>query len=202
MYLNKKQKLLDAGIEAVAELGFEKFSMAKVAKKADTSERLLYQHFTTKQNFLYECFKEIIGKIEEMYADGRFEDVDIFKLDNECKKEAIKENWLRYFEFLISHRDDTLFFYEYMMSDHASDLPITREHMNRLFFRPFLVNICGGKEFVLEGGTIEGNIGIMFAIDSTISSARRILLGEIPDTEMNRERIFELLYGGMKGFIE
>lgn len=108
----KKQKLIDAAFALVAEVGLENFSMAKVAAKAGTSERLIYNHFKTKEALLSTCFASINADLSEVFSDPALLDWQ----NADSTVEFIRVLWLRFFEYLVCSGNRAIFLFEYRNS--------------------------------------------------------------------------------------
>ena len=57
--LKIKHKILKSAIELIAENGYKKTSMSKIAKKAKIGEATIYNYFPTKEHILFEYYYEL-----------------------------------------------------------------------------------------------------------------------------------------------
>ncbi|MBQ9066803.1 MAG: TetR/AcrR family transcriptional regulator [Clostridia bacterium] len=64
----KKQRVLETGIQEFAELGYEKANINIIAKKAGISIGLMYKYFETKEDFFVTCMDEAIDLMEDTIA--------------------------------------------------------------------------------------------------------------------------------------
>ena len=62
---NKKEQLIEATMQVVAENGLPSFSMRKVTMKVGVSEALIYRHFLSKENLFEICFERIVSILGE-----------------------------------------------------------------------------------------------------------------------------------------
>lgn len=56
----KRESILKAAIDAFIEFGFEKTSMDLIAKKANSSKRTVYNHFSNKESLIEEAFNQFL----------------------------------------------------------------------------------------------------------------------------------------------
>ena len=92
----KKQLIMDTALHLFAESGFERTSIANIAKRAKISQGLIYNYFESKDDLLYQILdsgmqlisdfihpdltvEEFITKIEELF-DSMTENLDFWKL--------------------------------------------------------------------------------------------------------------------------
>lgn len=190
MNQGKKQKLIDAAIELVAEIGLENFSMAKVATKAGTSERLLYSHFHTKEEFLEACFLQVNSEISALFTGRKMPSWE--KADSTMA--YLHSLWDLFFNFLVSSKERTLFYFEYRNSDHISperkdDYSCFAELVNAVLQLDSLYQISR---------KVDSQCLWTYVLDGAGVFAKRIIKGEWKDSETLRKNIWMLFSGGLR----
>jgi AcrR family transcriptional regulator len=63
-----RQRLLDAAVEGLAEVGVEALTMQSVAERADVALRTVYNHFASKEELIVEAYDRLAGATKERYA--------------------------------------------------------------------------------------------------------------------------------------
>jgi AcrR family transcriptional regulator len=65
----RRQRLLDAGAEVLAESGADGLTMEAVAARADTATRTLYNHFSSRDDLIKEVFRRQIVDLRSALLD-------------------------------------------------------------------------------------------------------------------------------------
>lgn len=198
---NKKEALMDATMQVISETGFGGFSMKRVTELAGVGETLVYKHFETKENLLYECFRS--------FHDDLVEFVELYSLD-EVKEQfktdgvmlVLKKVWMDYLDFLVRNKYRTVYYFEYRDSLYINNILEKRrdfyqEHLAD-FEEPF--KLCA-EQFDLQGEDKQ-HIFWSYMLDTYGMFARRIITGEISDTPESREWIWEITSKGVSGLLK
>lgn len=104
----RKQIILDATLELVAEQGLLGTSISHIAKRAKASPGIIYHYFESKDEIMNSLFLNIFKELMESLLD------DVL-LKRPCF-ERLQEVWLRRFGFHINHPKETKFLEEYKNS--------------------------------------------------------------------------------------
>lgn len=191
----KKQKLIDAGIKMVAENGLEGFSMMQAVQEAEVSERLVYQHFSTKNNFLFACYTQINREIARLY--------DNYKWDkSKTDEEVIRELWDLLFDYLLSHPDNALFYFEYRNSEHIWDVKKNEMKMGVSYFKAFLTLFMRLERKFSVSGKVDWDVLWTYILDGTALCARRVIKKELEDSPFIRESVRNIMFGGIAGLMK
>lgn len=70
--LQSRNLILDAAFQMFSQVGFEKSSMAAIAKSAGVSKGLIYHHFDSKEDVLKGVFDSLVERTNEVWQ-GDFE---------------------------------------------------------------------------------------------------------------------------------
>ena len=63
-----RERLLDAAVEGLAELGVEALTVQAVAERADVALRTVYNHFDSKEELVVEAYDRLAGATQDRYA--------------------------------------------------------------------------------------------------------------------------------------
>ncbi len=61
--------IIDAAFKLFAQVGFDKTSMASIAKEAGVSKGLIYHHFESKEQVLKAVFDSLVEKTQKIWLD-------------------------------------------------------------------------------------------------------------------------------------
>lgn len=65
--LQSRNLIIDAAFELFAQIGFEKASMAAIAKEAGVSKGLIYHHFESKEEVLKAVFDGLVTRTQDLW---------------------------------------------------------------------------------------------------------------------------------------
>ncbi len=193
----KKEMLLDATMRIVAQGGLSSFSMRQVTKAIGVSEALIYRHYETKENLLFQCFRSVDYQIDALFFA---ENMPCLSSEQELYT-YIKALWMKYYSFLIQNDYKTLFYFEYWEALHLPAAQMQGEHgvetdsvgFTRVFDRI-------EKEY-----HISDRVGVeyfwMYILDVTGLFAKRVIRGEMPGDEQSCENVWRLIYAGVSGLL-
>ncbi len=90
-----RQEILDAARELFSQIGYERFSMRKLAAKIEHSPTTIYLYFRDKDDLLYSLCEELFAKLFESYQH-------ISKVNSD-PREALRLCLLKYIEFGLAN---------------------------------------------------------------------------------------------------
>lgn len=67
--VDRKKLVLDAAIEQISELGFERFTLAQVGKRAGVAPALIRHYFSSKDGLVAECTATVNVRLEKHWVD-------------------------------------------------------------------------------------------------------------------------------------
>lgn len=146
--IDKKRRIIDAGLKLISEKGYFATNTAEIAKEAGVSTGIVYQYFYDKKDILLHAVRLYFDKIFEPIEEKLKIIKGISDLDEALKKlilasiEAHKENSLAHEEMVaMSHLDEDI-----------RDLFVESEHkiVDRilLFFESVGINVPNMHEKV------------------------------------------------------
>lgn len=196
--VSRKGELMEATINIIAEKGLAGFSMKQVTTKVGCSEALIYKHFSTKEKLLYSCFEQIHMQIAHLFDDYRMPE----NITMETAYGVICDMWKIYFRFLVSNGNNTMFYFAYRDSAYVRDMYDRDNEAQGSYFKPFMSVM----------GSLDSSYGIMgamaqefvwtFVLDTTGTFAKRVIRGELPNTEDTEDQVFYLLFKGIYGLFD
>ena len=185
-------------MRVVAENGLPAFSMKKVTNLAGVSEALIYKHFETKEKLLYLCFETVHRQIAAL-----FDKMEIPPLQAPQEiYEAVRAMWMTYFSFLVQNSYRTIYYFEYRDSRYIRQIMEADQQVKDTYFQGFVkVFMAFNAQFHIYDKTSPDHLW-NYILDVTGIFAKRVICGELPDTEESRENIWKLISGGLFGLLQ
>lgn len=97
----KRDAILRATLELVAERGFHDTPMSQVAKRSGASPGIIYHYFASKDELIRDLYREVKAVKAQAMLQGDFEGLS--------PKEAFKRAWRNAYEFYRTHRREAQF---------------------------------------------------------------------------------------------
>ena len=196
---NTKEALMKATMDIVAEGGLNNFSMKKVTDRVGVSEALVYKHFQTKDNLLYSCFERTHMEIGRLLGTlnvlkSQYTQTELYQ--------AVRMYWTIYFGFLIKNGNATLYYFLYRDSSYIKDIHEHDDEARRSYFLEFgdFFDLIDKKYNIYQ--KVAGEHLWMYILDVTGLFAKRVILGELPNTPDSIENIRQLIFGGIMGILQ
>ena len=192
---NRKDELMRATIEIVAKDGLSNFSMRKVTEKIGVSEALIYKYFGTKDQLLYDCFMVMHKDLAAV-----FDTYTIPPITSDADFEKACEMLFRtYFEFLIQGKERTIYYFEYRDSAYINEITESCSKYRETNC-PNLVKIFDTlKSYQSIDESIEPHYLWTYILDTSGIFAKRVIRGELPDTEYTFSTVWKLISRGIYG---
>ncbi|AIQ46479.1 TetR family transcriptional regulator [Paenibacillus sp. FSL R7-0273] len=105
---NKSERIFNASIQLINELGLSEASMSKIAKKAGVSASTIYVYFENKEDMLNKLYLSIKKEMS----------LEVFYDYNESMplKTAFEHALGKYIDFVLTHKDEFLFLEQFSNS--------------------------------------------------------------------------------------
>ena len=181
-----KQLILEATIDFVAAQSLENITTKKIAMNLGISEGSIFNYFPNKKTLLAHCFYYINDKINEVLNSTLFQ--------GDPRSANIKELWLHYFLYLISHGNYTKFYRQFKQSSYY-DKSIKEQDD----FYSFFIKIIPKKNRLTSFNPI---IYWVYFIETTLNFAIRIIDGELPGEPSDINEIYNLMFHGFIGIFK
>lgn len=193
----RTQTLVDATLSVVYENGFAEFTMKKVTKKAGVSEALVYKYFPTKEELLLFCFNVINKRMEAIYHDFQVPETE----DRTVLYAVMRRMWEMYFDYLVEHPAETIFYYEFLRSPYFPKELDEARLAQEVFLSPYREVVTkAGQPFRMRDAFTVHYLW-MYILDNTGFFAQHVIRGELEKNETSRDLIWELLSGGFKSMM-
>lgn len=194
---SRMSELIDVTMQVAAETGLTALSLKKVTRRAGVSEALIYKYFETKENLLNNCFKSVHKQIASLF--DRME-IPMIRTPEEVYL-AVRTLWMTYFSFLVKNSYRTIFYFEYRDSPYIQYVVENDEEAKNTYFHNFgeILSVFF-EQFHIYEHTNPDHLWV-YVLDATGIFARRVIRGELPDTDESRENIWRLMFRGMSGLL-
>ncbi len=189
----RMEKLIDATMQIIAEKGLNGFSMIQVSKKAGINEGLMYRDFGTKNNLLFSCYDTFNHEIGQLFTNIEFHSRKIPIHDQ------IHILWKLYFDFLVKSTYKTIFYLEYRDSQYINTILekkkeiIERDFNRHAIYTDRLRQICPELTEDME------KYIRTYSLDCTGIFAKRVIRGELPNTEESADIVWSFMKKGIDG---
>ena len=195
---NRKEELIKATMQIVAENGLTDFTMKKVTERIGVSEALIYKHFESKDKLLFICFESVHKQIAALFAESKIP--DIYSLKDLYA--TVYTLWMKYFTFLVHNSYRTIFYFEYRQSKYIKSIMKRDVEMQKLYFNQFIriFNVFNERFHVLAKTSADHLW--TFILDVSGIFAKRIIQGVLPNTSESYENVWRLISTGMLGLIQ
>lgn len=193
-----KEMLMDATMRIVAQGGLSSFSMRQVTKAVGVSEALIYRHYETKENLLFQCFQSVDRQIADLFTDETF----FSAASEKGLYKYIHGLWLKYFTFLVQNGYKTLYYFEYRDSFYF-EAALTGGKYDTLpaqmYFKNFIdiFRAIDKDHHIFE--KVNPDLLWTYVLDVTGIFAKRIIRGNLMKNEQSFEAIWRLVYSGLSG---
>jgi TetR/AcrR family transcriptional regulator, repressor of fatR-cypB operon len=107
----RRQSILNATLEQVAETGLTGTTMSLIAKRAEASPGIIYHYFASKDEILHTLFDQIFEEFAKAIVAPELLDLPW--------QERYLQVWLRTFNFFAAHRQKTAYYEQYKNSAYA-----------------------------------------------------------------------------------
>lgn len=185
-------------MQVVAETGLTAFSMKKVTNRVGVGETLIYKYFETKEKLLYLCFETVHKQIAALFNRLKIPSI---QTPQEVYA-AVRAMWMSYFSFLLENSYRTIFYFEYRDSPYIHDIMAGDEEAKLTYFQGFVkIFEAFDARFQIYSKTSPDHLWT-YILDTSGLFAKRVIRGELPDTEESLENIWQLISGGIFGMLQ
>jgi AcrR family transcriptional regulator len=102
---DKREAILQAMLELVAERGFHDAPMSLVAKRAGASAGIIYHYFPSKDELIRELYFHVKAKMGVVLLEGQVAGMS--------EERAFKQIWINAYRFYRSHQQEMRFLDQY-----------------------------------------------------------------------------------------
>ena len=112
---DKREAILQAMLELVAERGFHDAPMSLVARRAGTSAGIIYHYFPSKDELIRALYLHVKAKMGRFLLEGQVVDMPA--------EQAFKRVWLNAYRFYRTHQQEVKFLDQYENSPYCGGSP-------------------------------------------------------------------------------
>lgn len=130
---DKREAILQAMLELVAERGFHDAPMSLVAKRAGASAGIIYHYFPSKDELIRALYLHVKAKMGEFLVEGQIAGMPT--------EQAFSRVWMNAYRFYRTHQQEVKFLDQYENSPYCGSSPDVEAlvHQNQNF--ALLVNL-------------------------------------------------------------
>jgi len=185
----KRDEILQAALELIAERGFHGAPMAMIAAKAGVGAGTIYRYFETKDVLIRELFEDldakIVAAIQEGYPNGK------------PFRERFFHCWKALFRYMISHP----LHFQYMEQYHNSPYGVAL-HRDRIFSKSDEPDIFRNlfEEAIAQQVLKDLPLPVLFslAFGPLLTLTRDYILGFIEMDDVLLTKTWEACWDGVK----
>jgi AcrR family transcriptional regulator len=130
---DKRESILQAMLELVAERGFHGAPMSLVAKRAGASAGIIYHYFPSKDELIRALYVHIKAKMGKFLVEGKVADMPA--------EQAFKRVWMNAYRFYRTHQQEVKFLDQYENSPYCESSPDVEALMQEDQNLSLLVNL-------------------------------------------------------------
>jgi AcrR family transcriptional regulator len=108
---DKREAILKAMLDLVAERGFHNAPMSVLAKRSGAGPGVIYHYFPSKDALIHAVYERVVSIKHKFFFEGVSPD--------ESPREALLRVWLNAYRFYRSHRKETRFLDQYLTSSYC-----------------------------------------------------------------------------------
>ncbi len=190
-----KTRIMTATMKAVRQYGLEGARIQNISELAGISPGALYRYFGSKDDLMIECFTYVDRQAAAIFEHLKFNPMTI--LIDPIK--AVRNLWLPYFRFWVTHPDETIFYHRFRDSAFFPEYDRAREVT---YFDAFVRMVRAFRK--VFPGLIQINQDLLWlhVLTSTVMYAKYVAEGVLPDNEETEETVFQLLTTGLSGYLK
>jgi AcrR family transcriptional regulator len=177
---DKREAILEAMLELVAERGFHDAPMSLVAKRAGTSAGIIYHYFPSKDDLIRALYLQVKAKMGRFLIEGQ-----IVGMPTE---QAFKRVWMNAYRFYRNHQQEMKFLDQFENSPYCGGSPevealVQQDQNIALLLDLFRPRSAGGSLKDLPRDAIsELTIGVAARLAKRVKPLKTPVLEEIADS--------------------
>jgi len=190
-----KSRIISAAYKAVRQYGLDGVRIQNISQIAGISPGALYRYFNGKDDLLEEAFVCIDKQVADIYARMDFD----FRAMLDDPIGAVKQLWVPYFRFWITHPDETVFYFRFRDSEAFRRFDETRDVT---FFKKFILIVYAFHSSFPQIEQMNQELLWLHILTSTVMYAKNVVEGVLPCDENTEDTIFQLLMFGLSKYFQ
>jgi AcrR family transcriptional regulator len=183
---NLEKKILGCTANLGAKKGIENISTAEIAKICDISEPTIFVHFKKKNNLIAQVGRHLDEGIKGLVSEACLDVKDKDMIASELHR-----IWLKCFDFLIAHPDQTRYYIRYKHSAYYDPKYYSGKDSAYEAVKTILLSYNEKLAAYSEIGYEAVSISV---IDATLSYAKSIIEGRIKNSPEIKDKIFKIVF--------
>jgi len=188
-----RDRIIEATYKAVRKYGIDRMRVQHIGSAAGLPPGAMYRYFGSKEELLETCFNAV-----DKQAAAVFDQADLDPQQIRADPEgAVRALWQPYYRFWIDHPDETLFYHRFRdrveFPEFDRERDVSYSHSLAGMTRAFQTAWPG-----LKG--MDQSLLRLHILTNTVSYAKYVVEGTLPDTQETEDTVFRLLTAGLSGF--
>lgn len=118
---DKREAILQATLELIAEYGFQHTPMSAIARQADVSAGIIYHYFTGKDDVIHALYRQVKGELSAAVFTAYDPQMPL--------RERFPALWISAFRYCVTHPAQTAFLAQYESSPGKHEDALCDEEM-------------------------------------------------------------------------
>lgn len=190
-----RTRILQAAIKGVRKYGLEGVRIQNISKLAGLSPGAMYRYFPSKAELIVACFNWVDMQVARLFDD--------LIIDREAMLAdpigSVEMLWLPYFRFWTAHPDETVFYHRFR--DSSMFLAYDKQRNTR-HFRSFIITVNRFMTTFPALRELNQDILWLHVLNSTVTYAKFVVEGVLPNNEATENDIFQLLTTGLTRYLK
>lgn len=189
-----KTRILMAAMKAVRQYGIEGVRIQNVSELAEISPGALYRYFDSKEQLLAECFTYVDRQAAAIFDRLKFNPGTVLA----DPMAAVKSLWQPYFQFWVTHPDETVFYHRFR---DCAAFPKYDKTRDTSYFRAFAGMVRMFMSSFPSLRRINQDVLWLHVLTTTVMYAKCVVEGMLPDDQETADTVFCLLTTGLSSYL-
>lgn len=190
-----RSRILSATYKAVRQYGLDGVRIQNISQLAGLSQGALYRYFEGKDDLMAAAFTHVDKQVAGIFDHIAF-DVQAMGID---PVGAVKQLWLPYFRFWLSHPDETVFYHRFRDSEL---FPHYDKKRDVSYFKNFVAIVRAFQALFPGLKEINQDLLWLHVLTATVMYAKYVVEGVLPNDETTENTVFQLLLFGLSGYLQ
>ncbi len=190
-----KTCIIRAAIAGVRKYGLEGVRIQNISEIAGLSPGAMYRYFKSKDELITACFT-FVDKQAAAIFDGMRIEPPVIAADPVRTAKAL---WQPYFRFWIAHPDETVFYHRFRDSEM---FPAYDRQRDVSYFSAYDELVDAFYQTFPRMEELGRDLLCLHIVTTTVSFAKYVVTGVLPDTTETGDAVFRLLMFGLEPYLK
>ncbi len=190
-----RTSIIRSAIIGVRKYGLEGVRIQNISEIAGLSPGAMYRYFKSKDELITACFtyvdKQAAAIFDELRVDPEQMEADPIR--------AMRALWEPYFRFWTAHPDETVFYHRFRDSEM---FPAYDRQRDVSYFSAFDEAADAFYQMFPRLKELGEELLCLHIVTTTVTFAKYVVTGALPDTPETEETVFRLLMTGLEPYLE